>query len=134
MREIVAYGAEHSSLAGNVSRAAKQLGLRVAPDPVPEEVVFIRSDQFPFVRKGIPAVFPDGGGGTSASHEDDMRWLKERYHMPGDDLSQKLDYEAGAKFARFALLLTHDIANVQAPPRWNQGDFFAETFGTKAKL
>lgn len=131
LREIVAFGAEHSTLEANVARAAKRLGLAVAPDPRPEEVVFIRSDQFPFVRKGIPAVFADGGGGTPAARERDERWLKERYHMPGDDLSQDLDWEAGAKFARFALALVQDVANADAAPRWKPGDFFGDTFAPR---
>jgi len=132
IRNVVPIGAEHSSLSGNVARAAKKLGLGVVPDPAPEEVVFIRSDQFPFVRKGIPAVFPDGDGGTEESRQADITWTRTRYHMPGDDLAQKLDYESGAKFARFAALLVHDVANAQAPPRWNDGDFFGETFGKPA--
>ena len=130
LREVFAFGAEHSSLGGAVERIAKRRGLGVGVDPAPEEVVFIRSDQFPFVRKGIPAVYLDGSGGKDAIGEE-MGWLKQHYHLPSDDLRQKLDYQSGADFTRYAAVLTHDIANAEAPPRWNQGDFFGETFGRK---
>jgi Zn-dependent M28 family amino/carboxypeptidase len=29
----------------------------ISPDPIPEEVIFIRSDQYSFVKRGVPAVF-----------------------------------------------------------------------------
>ena len=45
-RELVAIGAEHSSLGAVAQHAAGELGIRLAPDPDPEEVVFVRSDQF----------------------------------------------------------------------------------------
>jgi Peptidase family M28/PA domain len=45
LRDIVAFGVEHSSLDAVVKKAAARLQLSESPDPVPEEVVFIRSDQ-----------------------------------------------------------------------------------------
>ena len=58
LQDIMAHGAEHSSLQGVVERAAQRLQLNVSPDPALEEVAFVRSDQYSFVKQGIPAVFP----------------------------------------------------------------------------
>src|SRR5262249_16387391 len=55
-RDIVPLGAEHSSIGNIVAEVAQHLGLEVSPDPIPEEVFFIRSDQYSFVRQGVPAV------------------------------------------------------------------------------
>jgi hypothetical protein len=52
--------------------------------------------------------------------------------MPADDMNQPLDFESGVRFARFGLTLVADIANADDVPRWNAGDFFGETFGSKA--
>src|SRR5690606_24921959 len=60
-RDVVSIGVEHSSLKAVVDAAAAAIGVAVSPDPFPEEAVFVRSDQFSFVRAGIPAVYLDGG-------------------------------------------------------------------------
>ena len=130
VRELVAHGAEHSTLAAAVNLAAARLGLRVVPDPSPEQVVFVRSDQYSFVRQGVPAVYVTGRPGASgrAAHED---WLHRRYHSPQDDLSQPLDFESLATYARFHYLMTLVVANQPTRPRWNPGDFFGERYGRR---
>ena len=59
--DIVPYGAEHSSMGASVARAAEHMGLAIGPDPIPEQVLFIRSDHFSFIRQGIPALFIKSG-------------------------------------------------------------------------
>ncbi|MEZ5419247.1 MAG: M28 family peptidase [Vicinamibacterales bacterium] len=59
--DIVPYGAQHSTLAGPVGQAAKRLGLAIGEDPIPEQVLFIRSDHFSFVRQGVPSLFIKSG-------------------------------------------------------------------------
>jgi Zn-dependent M28 family amino/carboxypeptidase len=139
--DVVAFGAEHSSFAEAVRRAARGVPdprwgreITVSRDPHPAAVIFIRSDQFSFIRQGIPAVFPTSGSG--ARPEDaarDSAWLRDHYHQPDDDLSQPMDFEAGARFARFCLLLGLDVANAPQAPRWKRGDFFGQTFGAAAR-
>jgi Zn-dependent M28 family amino/carboxypeptidase len=60
-KDVVALGAEHSTLGDDVTAAAKLLGFGVSPDPMPEEVFFIRRDQYSFVLAGVPAVNIDDG-------------------------------------------------------------------------
>jgi peptidase M28-like protein len=131
--DVIAFGAEHSSLAEPVKRAAYQLGVRVTADPEPEEVIFIRSDQYSFVKKGVPSVFLVGGddagdGGDSGRLLDDA-WERDVYHSQRDDMSQRFDFGAGAKFARLNFLVGLEVANDREPPRWNRGDFFGDRFG-----
>jgi hypothetical protein len=56
-RDIVAQGAEHSTIAGIVADVAQKMRLEVSPDPRPEETFFIRSDQYSFAKQGVPAVY-----------------------------------------------------------------------------
>ena len=61
LKDLIVYGAEHSSLGKVVNEAAKRLDLDISPDNQPEQVIFIRSDQYSFVKQGIPAIFPVAG-------------------------------------------------------------------------
>ena len=131
LKEVVAYGAEHSTLHRPVQQAATRLGLRVIQDPNPEEVIFVRSDQYSFVRSGVPSLFLVG---RSGSEDDDARrtWRRTTYHSPQDDLSQPMDFETLAQFARVNWLVGWIVAQQSARPAWNPDDFFGERFGTRS--
>jgi Peptidase family M28/PA domain len=133
LKDVIAFGAEHSSLASTLKQAAGRLGIEVSPDPAPEEVIFTRSDQYSFVQQGVPAVFLTAGQQTTDPAIDSVaawsRWLGERYHKPSDDMNQPIDFESGARFARLNFLLTWLVAQEDKSPSWNPGDFFGETFG-----
>ena len=45
MEDVIAGGAEHSTLDLTIREAATRMKIGVSPDPHPEEVLFIRSDQ-----------------------------------------------------------------------------------------
>lgn len=131
-RDVVPIGIEHSSLAPLVRDAAREVGLALSPDPMPEESVFVRSDQYAFIRAGIPAVYLDGGVRTrwlrrDASHV--MRdFLQAHYHQPSDDLAQPIQYRDAARLARLNAAIAARIARASQAPRWNAGDFFGTRF------
>lgn len=133
MLDTVAHGAEHSSLGPVVEHAASRMGLKVSPDPMPEEVIFIRADQFSFVRKGVPAVYLDWGIQTGDPKQDGVemmtKWLQTIYHRPKDDFNQPMDFVAAVKHAQINFLVGYLVANETARPTWNPGDFFGEKFG-----
>jgi Zn-dependent M28 family amino/carboxypeptidase len=131
LKDVVAFGAEHSTLGQVVENAAAEIGVAVSPDPIPELAIFIRSDQYPFVRKGIPSIFLFSGfdAGAIDGLEQFHLWMRKVYHTPADDMEQAFDFQAGAKFARVNLLIITDVANAEERPRWNAGDFFGERFG-----
>jgi hypothetical protein len=122
--DVVARGAEHSSLGGAVALAAEAMGIAVSPDPAPRASAFIRSDQYSFVRAGIPALFVSPGRqGGDPEHR--RRWWRERYHGPRDEWDPAWDWEAMARFARLQLLLALGVAREPERPRWNPGDLLA---------
>jgi Peptidase family M28 len=135
MRDVVPMGPEHSTLAKNVESAVKELGYELSPDPMPEEVSFIRSDQYSFVLQGIPAVYITDGVKAVDPKIDGLtvikNWLTTRYHTPADNMEQPLDFESAAKGARLNFLIGYEVAQQDKRPEWNQGDFFGTTFGKK---
>jgi peptidase M28-like protein len=137
LQDIVAFGAEHSSLDAVVKKAAARMHLSESPDPMPEEVVFIRSDQYSFVKQGIPAIFPVPGFKSDDAKinpgELFKNWEQTRYHQPQDDMDQPgLDWDAAAKYARFVFLCGFLITEDSQRPTWNKGDFFGEHYGHQA--
>ena len=131
--DIVALGDEHSSLGAVARRAASHLNLQVSPDPMPAEVFFVRSDQYSFVRRGVPAIFMSPGPMSSdpAFHPQKIvsDWIGRVYHTPRDDMSQNFDFNSGATLVRAQFLMGHIVANSTERPRWNEGDFFGPKFG-----
>ncbi len=126
--DVTAFGAEHSTLGPMVARAAERMGVRLSPDPLPEEGLFTRSDHYEFVREGVPSVFlMTGFAGEGERHF--RRFLDTRYHGPSDDLAQPFDWRAGARFAELNYLIAREIADAPAAPLWYADSFFGAAFG-----
>jgi Zn-dependent M28 family amino/carboxypeptidase len=132
--DIVPYGAQHSSLKGPVTKAAERLGIAIGEDPIPEQVLFIRSDHFSFVRQGVPSLFIKSGFKTGDPARDgaaiNAGYRRDVYHKPNDDMSQAFDFEAGAAHAKVNFLTGWQVAQTTARPAWNPGDFFGTLFGS----
>lgn len=130
--DFVALGAQHSSLGAMARQAANAHGYRLSADAVPEQVKFIRSDQFSFIRRGIPALVLRCGYEPRDADVDlaEIRreFLSAHYHQPSDDLSLPIDYPTAADLARVNLRIALGIANAATAPRWTPGDFFAGKF------
>jgi hypothetical protein len=133
LHDIVPYGAEHSTLSEAVGAAADRLGITLAEDPIPEQVLFIRSDHYSFVRQGIPALFIKSGFETGDPALDggamNSAYRRDRYHTPHDEADQEFDFGAGADHARVNFLTGYHVAMQDAEPDWNVGDFFGGLFG-----
>jgi hypothetical protein len=132
--DIVPYGALHSSLSAQVQAAAGYLGLGIAPDPFPEQVVFIRSDHYSFIRQGIPSLFIKSGfktvpGDTTDRSRSDVAWRSTTYHTPQDDMSQAFDFDAAATHVKLNFLIGLLVCEDPTRPTWNKGDFFGGRFG-----
>jgi Zn-dependent M28 family amino/carboxypeptidase len=131
--DIIAFGSEHSSLEGTVGEAIVAEGFVLTPDPMPEENLFRRSDQYSFVRRGVPAVYLKPGF-TSTDPSIDGKAIenehrKNHYHRPSDDLSRFIDWDSAVRFARANARIGYAVASEESRPAWNEGDFFGEKFG-----
>ena len=130
--DVIAFGAEHSSLGDTVRSAAESYAIELSADPFPEQNIFVRSDHYRFVQQGVPSVFLvtgmkslDGSVDTQPIYEG---FLKEHYHRPSDDLKLPIHYGAAAKFTRINAKIGELIANDPTRPAWHEGDFFGRTF------
>ncbi|HXI12698.1 MAG TPA: M28 family metallopeptidase [Thermoanaerobaculia bacterium] len=132
MRDVVVYGYDHSSMARQVDHAVRELGIKRIADPAPEETIFVRSDQYSFVRAGIPALAIGEGvdaGASKVKGADLVRaWRRDRYHQVSDDLNQPIDFGAGTSFAKLNFLIGYLAASQDKRPTWNEGDFFGTRF------
>jgi len=124
--DVVAFGAPRSNLYPQVQAATAEYGLKLSPDPQPEQGFFTRSDQYSYVRKGVPAVYLDigwGNGGEAAQEE----FLGSHYHQASDQV-ELVDFEALERFTGVNYSIARNIANMAERPAWNEGDFFGESF------
>ena len=125
--DVIAFGGEHSTVARNIAEAARSMGIAVSPDPMPQEAIFVRSDHYRFVTRGIPAILLMTGyaNGGEAQWK---RFFADIYHKPGDDLSQPIRWDQGARYAELNYRIARELADADQRPLWYQGDYFGDTF------
>ena len=99
---------------------------------MPEQAVFVRSDHYPMVKAGVPAVMLATGMANGGKQAWD-RFLATNYHQPSDDLSQPIVWRAGAKFAELNYRVVRMLAEESARPRWYSKDYFGDLYAPKAK-
>jgi len=127
-QDVIAFGADRSTLGPIVRAAAASMGVGFAPDPMPEEGFFVRSDHYRFVQQGVPSVFlwPGQVGPGKAAYDD---FLTHRYHKPSDEVwHPSLDWAQGVRFVDLNYAIARAIADGDDRPRWNRGDFFGTLY------
>ncbi len=133
--QIIAFGSEHSTLEAAVADAAAVNGFTLIPDPKPEQRLFVRSDQYSFVRRGVPSIYLVPGANSTDPEIDGEQlvedFVENHYHRPSDDLSQPVDWPTAERFSRTNLLIGLIVANEDERPSWNEGSFFGEVFGRR---
>lgn len=121
--DVIAFGAEHSTLGPIVARAGAKMNVALAPDPLPHEGLFTRSDHYMFVREGIPAIFLMTGFAGDGQRKF-TEFLATYYHQPSDAPDLPIDWRAGAKFAQLNYLIAREIADADERPLWYSDSFF----------
>jgi Zn-dependent M28 family amino/carboxypeptidase len=124
LKALTVYGLGESDLGDRVAQIAADHGLRVQPDPAPLHNVFIRSDQYNFVRHGIPAVMIDVAATDAAEEKTLKDWRANRYHAPSDDANQPVDLATAAAYEEVVRALILNLANDPARPAWKPDSFF----------
>ena len=126
--DVVAFGAERSSIGPIMQAALDAEGITLSPDPIPELGIFTRSDHYRFVEQGVPSIFL-WPGFANGGEEKFWDFYKNHYHRPSDDTSQPILYDALARFADVNFVIAKALANAPEKPSWNEGDFFGDLFG-----
>jgi hypothetical protein len=125
LRYVMVNGLEESNLADDARRAGAALGVEVITDPEPEENRFVRSDQYSFILRGIPALsIKVGFTRDSPEHEIVKEFRAKRYHQPSDDVDQPIDRQSAEDFERYYVALVHEMANRPTRPAYNADSYF----------
>ena len=125
LKELMVLGLDESDLGADIRAVAAARGLGVQADPEPNRNRFIRSDQYNFIRSGVPALAMKVGYEEHTPEADiARRWTAERYHAPSDDLDQPIDLSAAEGFVGVLHDLAIKIADRADRPRWNERSFF----------
>lgn len=120
LKTVLVQGDAESTLGGDARAVASAQGLALTPDPLPERNSFVRTDQFSFVKAGVPALafkfgFPKGTPAFQIEHD----WRANRYHSPSDDLQQPgvLKDEA-VKLDDYVAAIALRVADAPGRPAW----------------
>jgi Zn-dependent M28 family amino/carboxypeptidase len=125
LKELMVLGLDESDLGGDIRAVAAAMHLQVQADPEPQRNRFIRSDQYSFIRAGIPALAMKVGYEMNTPESViAQKWTAERYHAPSDDLNQPVDKIAADTFIEAVRQLAVRIANRPDRPKWNDHSFF----------
>jgi len=125
LKELMVLGLDESDLGADIRAVAKDLRVGVQADPEPQRNRFVRSDQYSFIKAGIPALAMKVGYEESSPQAEIARkWTAERYHAPSDDLNQPVDRGAAAEYIEVVKRLALRIANRSDRPTWNPTSFF----------
>jgi Zn-dependent M28 family amino/carboxypeptidase len=128
--DFVPLGAERSSLKAVVEAIAKERGVRISPDPRPEQGSFFRSDHFPFAKVGVPSIsLKEGNDYVGHPKEWGAQKFKEyndaHYHQPSDEFRADWNFQGMIQEADFALAIGRRVADAATMPKFNPGDEFA---------
>ena len=125
LKELMVPGLDESDLGGDIRAVAAAMHLQVQADPEPQRNRFIRSDQYSFIRAGIPALAMKVGYDMHTPEAAiAQKWTAERYHAPSDDLNQPVDNIAADTYIEVVRQLAVRIANRPNRPKWNDASFF----------
>jgi hypothetical protein len=125
LKTLMVLGLDESDLGQDIRAVAKEQGVGVQADPEPHRNRFVRSDQYSFIREGIPALSMKVGYEEKSPEAEIARtWTAERYHSVTDDLSQPIDLSAGDQYIDIVRALAVRIANRADRPQWKEASFF----------
>lgn len=125
LKSVIALGAEESSLGSVAAEVGRSMRLPLVPDPFPDRNSFVRSDQYSFIREGVPALaFKFGFAKGSPEAEIERKWRSTRYHSPSDDLSQPVEKLDAVRLHDFVAELGWRVANAPDRPTWSGQSFF----------
>jgi Peptidase family M28 len=125
LKKLLIYGMDESDLGADAAAVAETMRVEPQRDQDPKRNIFIRSDQYSFIRRGVPALALKIGFDKGSPQEQvQKKWLTERYHAPSDDIAQPVDKQAAGLFEVLVAKLIERIANRDQRPRWKDSSFF----------
>ncbi len=126
--DVVALGAEYSSLCNHLNEVTSALNLKITPLPVQFSSFesFSRSDQIRFASAGIPSILiAEGLNYQNQSSREGLswiiNWMETIYHSPFDDLNQEMNLNAARQHTQVLFAFCYWLGMTSDYPRWNPG-------------
>jgi hypothetical protein len=125
LKMLTVYGLTESDLGDVLTKIAQSRGITIQPDQEPLRNIFVRSDQYSFIRQGIPSITMKVGAEAGSPEAQKMKdWLTNRYHAPSDDINQPVDLSAAAGYEEIMRSLLIEVATNPNRPQWKPDSFF----------
>ena len=125
LRRMIVFGLRESTLGDLAREVLTRAGVEPQEDPQPHRNRFIRSDQYSFIVRGVPALAFMFGYHVGAPEESlILTWNRTRYHAPSDDLEQPVNLAEADRFTETLLALVEAVANHPERPQWKSSSFF----------
>src|SRR5271163_77456 len=126
LKLLTVLGLNDSDLGERARAIAEAHDVKVQPDPEPLRNLFVRSDQYNFIRHGVPSVIMSVAPDPDSTEQKQLfkDWLTQRYHAPSDDVNQPVDLAAAATYEEIIRALLIDTANSDRRPQWKANSFF----------
>ena len=125
LKYLEVQGLGESTLGDDITAVCRESGVVVQADKQPDHVRFIRSDQYSFIKKGVPSLAFKFGWLPGTPEEKMFNdWYKERSHGPTDDANQPVDKAAAAQFNAILGKLALRVAEASARPTWKPDSSF----------
>src|SRR5689334_3562230 len=125
MKIITVYGLAESDLGDMARETAESMGVQIEADPEPQRNAFIRSDQYNFIRHGVPALAMGVGFEKGAPEQETFKnWRTQRYHAPSDDLDQPVDLDTAGRYEEIIHRMLVRLADDAQRPQWKANSFF----------
>ncbi|MBU3022381.1 M28 family peptidase [Aestuariibacter sp. A3R04] len=128
-KDVSVVGMGKSELEVYLEKAAKAQGRYLTQEDRPEAGYYYRSDHFSFAKKGIPALYADGG--SEPWDEETARYRKRMkvidtgcYHQVCDEFRKEWDLSGMVQDTQMLFEVGVDVANADKWPAWNQSSEF----------
>ncbi len=131
MKDLTITGKGHSNMDEYAEAAAKAQGRYVMAEQEPEKGYFFRSDHFNFARKGVPALYAEGGydhkeKGKAYAKELKDEFVATKYHAPADEFDPETwDMDGMIQDGSLYLKIGKTLANSRAWPSWYEDSEFS---------
>ncbi len=127
--DIVSIGHGSSTLDDVLVDVARERGRTVSPDAEPEKGLFYRSDHFELMKRGVPALYADGGveliGREPGEGLRRARTYTQRdYHKPSDELKDGWDLSGAVLDMQLLAEVGRRVATDAGRPEWKPSSEF----------
>jgi Zn-dependent M28 family amino/carboxypeptidase len=125
LKVMVIQGLAESDLGDRSASVVQSFGVKPIADPFPLHNYFVRSDQYSFVRRGVPAVALEIAAEPQTPEAQLIdSWLATRYHAPSDDTNQPVNFASASLYEEIIRDLVINTANADSRPQWKSDSFF----------